>query len=84
MSYQQPSQGLFVIRTRDMDNTSKCQAGDYVMGLLIIHWGRCPVVFLLWCKCQAWKNLTSYRYEKAEGEFENNNVKCQNNYKRNI
>ena len=83
--YQQRIQGLFVIGTRDTDNMSKCQPGDYVTGLLIIHWGRCPGgFFLLWCKCQAWKNLTSYRYERADSEFENNDVKCQNNHKRSI
>lgn len=67
-----------------MGYTSKRQPGDYVMRLLIIYWGWCPGILLLWCKCQAWKILTHYRYEKADSEFENNDVKCQNNHKRNI
>lgn len=67
-----------------MGGTSKCQPGDYMMGLVIIYWGWCPGIFLLWCRCQAWKNLTSYRHEKVDGEFESKNVKCQSNHKRNV
>lgn len=36
MKYQQPIQGLFVIKTRYMGDMTKCQPGDDVMGLLII------------------------------------------------
>jgi hypothetical protein len=51
MRYHQPFQGLFVIGTRYTCDTSKCQTGEYVMGLLIIFGGWCPGI--LYCGANA-------------------------------